>query len=215
MKKTILLPAVLVLCLFNGCALLTNAEKTFYKSELKKEFITKPKKSYVVSTNYVVQPEKINVLDEQGNIIGEEIKNVKIPILTTNLIFENIELPILYNEKNLKPEVKSILETTGGFFGPLGEGIAGLGLLALGLYAKMQNIFKRKKAEQLAQKEIDLDMTKKTGYSLIESVEIAKDIINEIDEQKLKAYIDKIKRHQNLSGTRESIRNMFLNNFKK
>ena len=118
--------------------------------------------------------------------------------ISTNFVAQKVVKEVPYQEATINPQVESIAKNVGGYFGPIGDGITGLALVALGIYGNIRNSINKRKAIR----------NEKASTVLVESVEIAKEVIEDLEPAKVQEYIDLIKRKQELSGSRDDIRKL-------
>lgn len=118
--------------------------------------------------------------------------------VSTNYTAQTVLKEVDYQAVKINPQVDKVAKNVGGYFGPVGEGITGLALLALGVYGNIKSSINKRKAIS----------KEREATTLVESIEIAKDVIQDIEPAKAQEFIDQIKRKQELTGTREGIRKM-------
>lgn len=121
-----------------------------------------------------------------------------VDVITTNFVTRSVVKDVEYSKTEINPQVEMVAKNVGGYFGPIGEGVTGLALLALGVYGNVRSSINKRKAIK----------KQKATTSLVNSIEIAKDVIKDVDPEKYQDFINQIKGQQTYDGTREEIREL-------
>lgn len=193
----ILLPIVALMA--SGCGTMTGPDSPVFDTITVTNYVERTVQVPAVVTNYVESSFFTDVLDENGKFLGTEKRSEYVPKVQTNIITKAIQVPIVYDQLKLSEETSGMTKTIGGFFGPIGEGVAGIILLGLSSVAAYTN--KRKEQEAKAKAGVE-----RANATLINNIEAAKEVIKLLDPDQLDEFLQKIKRAQTQDQTRDLIR---------